>query len=70
MVTHYQQTLNAVVNVKENKMYIKSIHTNQVYKVEEFPMYGGYIESTREEYEEFCRKNGVECEEDTGQATV
>jgi hypothetical protein len=51
-------------------MYIKSIHTNQVYKVEEFPMYGGYIESTREEYEEFCRKNGVECEEDTGQATV
>lgn len=70
MVIQFQQTLNAVVNVKENKMYIKSIHTNQVYKVKEFPMYGGYIESTREEYEEFCRKNGVECEEDTGQATV
>lgn len=39
--------------------YIKSIYTNQIYKVDEMPKFGGYVLSNEKEYKEFCLKNGI-----------
>ena len=36
--------------------YIKSKLTNQVYKVEKMPEFGGYELANQEEYENYCLK--------------
>lgn len=40
--------------------YIKSIYTNQIYKVEEMPKFGGYELATEAEYIAYCQKMGIE----------
>lgn len=39
-------------------MYIKSVYTGQVYKVEAMPAYEGYVEATEQEYLDYLKKMG------------
>lgn len=40
-------------------MYIKSIYTGQVYKVDTLPLYGGYELATKAEYLEWMAERGL-----------
>lgn len=37
------------------KRYFKSIYTGQIYEMDSEPKFGGYVETTKEEYEEYKR---------------
>jgi hypothetical protein len=39
--------------------YFKSTYTGQIYRLNFIPQYGGYEETTKEEYEEYCTKMGL-----------
>lgn len=40
-------------------MYIKSVYTGQVYKVDFLPQFGGWELSTEEEYNAYCKRMGL-----------